>query len=286
MLAHAKAVTAPRAWAWKNVIPMTKDTDICDEHYRIAARMNLRLPPINGMDALPDDCPLCNKKNAIRKDQWHFLTCKKMRSNEVTARHDEVVNVLYRSALLMGIQAVREPVGLRSADGLCPDLQLVLPGRHIISDVVISHPLAPGKVKEGMSWTSTGAARVAQGEKHREYTKLAVANHAELLPFSVETYGGMAPDAIKLLSAMGDMGEEQLGMWPRHVVIRHLIGSVATAVQRGNAVTWLSGYSRALAALAQARGGGGEPVEKETRAVGSEFEEREEQEEELLLTEE
>ena len=111
-------------------------------------------------------------------------------------------------------------------------------------------------------------------------------NHAELLPFSVETYGGMAPDAIKLLSAMGDMGEEQLGMWPRHVVIRHLIGSVATAVQRGNAVTWLSGYSRALAAWAQERKERRETVEKQTRAVGSEFDEREEQEEELLLTEE
>ena len=34
------------------------------------------------------------------------------------------------------------------------------------------------------------------------------------------------------------------GMWPRHVVIRHLIGSVTTSVQRGNAVAWLSGYSR------------------------------------------
>ena len=102
----------------------------------------------------------------------------------------------------------------------------------------------------------------------------------------METYGGMAPDAIKLLSAMGDMGEEQLGMWPRHVVIRHLIGSVATAVQRGNAVTWLSGYSRALTALAQGRGEGGEPTQqKQTRAVGSEFEDTEEREEELRLTE-
>ena len=35
MLAHAKAVSAPRAWAWKNVVPMTQDTDMCDEHYRV-----------------------------------------------------------------------------------------------------------------------------------------------------------------------------------------------------------------------------------------------------------
>ena len=61
MLAHAKAVSAPRAWAWKNVIPTTPETDLSDEHYRIADRLSLRLPPIRGMKALPDDCPLCNK---------------------------------------------------------------------------------------------------------------------------------------------------------------------------------------------------------------------------------
>ena len=169
----------------------------------------------------------------------------------ISARHDEVVNVLYRSALLMGIQAQREPAGLHSTDGRCPDLQLVLPGRHIISDVVVTHPLAPSRVKNRTSWTTTGAARRSQNKKRTRYTKTAVDNNAELLPFAVETYDGMAPDAIKLLSAMGDMGEERLGMWPRHVVIRHLIGSVATAVQRGNAVAWLSGYSRSMAALAQ-----------------------------------
>jgi hypothetical protein len=86
--------------------------------------------------------------------------------------------------------------------------------------------------------------------------------------FSVETCGGMAHDAIKLLSAMGRMGDEQLGMWPRHVVIRHLVGSVATSVQRGNAVAWLSGYSRALAAMGERRSSG-EAWEEQERVVGN-----------------
>jgi hypothetical protein len=178
--------------------------------------------------------------------------------NEVNARHDEVVNMLYRSALLMGVQAVREPVGLHLDDGRCPDLQLVLPGRNIISDVCITHPLAPTKVRKRISWTTTGAARTSQTTKHRKYREVAARHHAELLPFCVETYGGMAPDAIKLLAAMGDMGEERLGVWPRHVVIQQLIGSVATSVQRGNAVAWLSAYSRALAAMGQKRTMAGE----------------------------
>ena len=88
-----------------------------------------------------------------------------------------------------------------------------------------------------------------QGRKHTRYRETAAPHHAELLPFCVETCGGMAPDAIKLLSAMGEMGDEMLCMWHRHVVIRHLVGSVAMVVQRENVVAWLSGYSRALAAM-------------------------------------
>jgi hypothetical protein len=214
--------------------------------------LSLRLPPISGMNALPDDCPLCNKRDAIRLDQWHFLTCVKVRAREVSGRHDEVLNVLYRTALMMGIQAVKEPAGLHSGDGRCPDLQLVLPGRNIISDVTVVHPLAPSRVKSGQSWTTTGTARMAQEAKRTKYGETA-ARHAELLPFSVETYGGMAPDAIKLLSAMGSMGDEQLGVWPRHVVIRYLVGAVATSVQWGNAVSWLAGYSRALAEVGRRR---------------------------------
>ena len=88
-------------------------------------------------------------------------------------------------------------------------------------------------------------------------------HHAELLPFCVETCGGMAPDAIKLLSAMGDMGEEGLGIWPRHVVVRHLMGSVATAVQRGTAVAWLSAYSRSLSVSAMAANSGHRQTRRE-----------------------
>ena len=153
----------------------------------------------------------------------------------------------------MGIQAVREPAGLHSGDGRCPDLHLVLPGRNIISDVCVTHPLAPSRVKNGQSWMTTGTARWAQARKHNKYRETAAQHRAELLPFSVETYGGMAPDAITLLAAMGSMGDEQLGVWPRHVVIRHLVGAVATSVQRGNAVTWLAGYSRALAEMGRRR---------------------------------
>ncbi len=51
---------------------------------------------------------------------------------------------------------------------------------------------------------------------------------------------------------MADASADQLVMWSRESVIRELLGSIAMAVQRGNAMTFLEGYDRTLhAALAK-----------------------------------
>ena len=38
-------------------------------------------------------------------------------------------------------------------------------------------------------------------------------------------------------------------MWPKQDIIRHVVGSVAIAVQRGSVMAYLEGYDRALCAL-------------------------------------
>ena len=55
-------------------------------------------------------------------------------------------------------------------------------------------------------------------------------------------------------------------MWSREDVIRELVGSVAIAVQRGGAMTYLEGYDKALHAMRAhrrhaAKGGVGEHEE-------------------------
>ena len=42
-------------------------------------------------------------------------------------------------------------------------------------------------------------------------------------------------------------------MWPKKDIIRHVVGSVAIAVQRGTAMAYLEGYDRALRALGQSK---------------------------------
>jgi hypothetical protein len=252
-LAHALAISARRAWAWKSVVPATPELHLTDVQYNLAARLNLGLPP-TATGALPDACPSCKAHNSLAADPWHFLICKKENRGEIEQRHNAVANAIYRTVLAVGGQAVREPKGLEAADGRRPDLRLVLGVQHIIVDVVVSHPLAPAYIKKDAS-RKLGVAKKCQLRKHRKYDTTAARHHAQMLAFSMETCGGMAPDAETLLHIVADAGEEQLGLWPKAAVLKQLTGAVSIAVQRGNAMSFLAGYTRAMALGAEGAAG-------------------------------
>jgi len=240
-LAHLHAISAPRAWSWKAVIPSTRELQLTDKEYQLAARHNLGL---SSGYAQPSACPNCSARRSLDADPWHFLSCAKEKHGEMNMRHDAVASALYRTVLAVGGQAVREPTGMAAADGRRPDLRIVVGGRHIIADVVITNPLAPSHVKKSQATLS--AARTFQQQKHRKYDTIAAQHGAHMLPFAVETTGGMAPDAVTLLHTIAQAGEEQLGLWPKEDVIEQLVSSVAVAVQKGNAMTYLAGYDRAM----------------------------------------
>jgi hypothetical protein len=68
---------------------------------------------------------------------------------------------------------------------------------------------------------------------------------------------------VTLLKELSRAGEEHLGLWPRDVIVRQLLGSVAVAVQKGNAMTVLSGYSKAVT-MARGKAGAESTQEGET----------------------
>ena len=71
---------------------------------------------------------------------------------------------------------------------------------------------------------------------------------AELLPFSVATYGGLADDAMKLVQALGEEGEEAMGAWSKEEIIRYTLSVTAAAIQRGNTRVMLAGRMQSLKA--------------------------------------
>jgi len=211
----------------------------------VAARLNLGMAPV-AAGALPDACPSCKTHNSLAADPWHFMTCKKENKGEVEQRHNAVVDAIYRTVLAVGGQAIREPKSLESADGRRPDLRLHLGVQQVLVDVVVSHPLTPAYIRTD-ACKRLGVAKMRQQSKHLKYDRTAAKHHAQMLAFSMETCGGMAPDAETLLHIVADAGEEQLGLWPKAAVMKQLTGAVSIAVQRGNAMSFLAGHARAIA---------------------------------------
>ena len=135
----------------------------------------------------------------------------------------------------------REVKGLNPDNNQRPDVQIVFPGRMILTDVAVSHTLTAYHI--GHASSSAGKKQYA---KDKKYADVAARLGAELLNFSVESSGGMASSAVRLVKVIGEEGERwSAGTWNSGLVERELLASVAVAVQRGNALSMLCGLTRA-----------------------------------------
>ena len=244
-LARLTAITAPMAAMWKSTAPIHDNSHLTlpDPHYRLAARMNLGLQPFH--NKLPSVCPSCIKHKALAKDSWHFLSCNHWKRRQVTVRHDAVVNALWSYVNTIGGMAMREPGGLVMEDKRRPDLLLTFPGQQILTDVVVSHPLCPTHRLRACS-KHAAVAEFANTRKLEKYVTTAATQHARLLPFSVETTGGMARGAIELLEQVSLACRDTLTVWPHWQIEMEMQKAVAVAVQKGNAMIMLAGYNAAV----------------------------------------
>ena len=233
--AHHKAVTAKGAWNWKLATP-GPHLRLSDVEYTIAARLNLGLQPFpaRAMATLPEHCPLCVHRHtgaavSLTDDPWHFLVCTSLVRGELSRRHDAVVDAVSRVAWIVGAQVKKEVESLDPDSLKRPDLQILKSG------------------------TTAPRQENGRGIKNKKYAGIASRIGAELLNMSIDTSGGLASDAVRLVDASGEEGERwSLGTWAGAEIRRQLLGAIAVAVQRGNALAMLTGYTRATAA-AQAR---------------------------------
>jgi hypothetical protein len=85
-----------------------------------------------------------------------------------------------------------------------------------------------------------------EGKKRRKYAAIAKRHDAELIPFAVETCGGLGPDAIALLDVISGAASEHLSLWSQEDAAKEVLNSAAIAVQKGNAMTILGAHAAAL----------------------------------------
>ena len=159
------------------------------------------------------------------------------------SRHNAVVDALYRAVLLTGGQAKREASGMQADSLLRPDMRIVYPGQHVLTDIAVTHSLGyRGRLSAG---SQLSAAKKVQREKRDKYAAIAARHDAEFLPFVAETCGGLAPDAVELLDVISSAAAEHLSLWSRQDAAKELLDSVSIAIQKGNAMTVLGAHAAA-----------------------------------------
>ena len=114
----------------------------------------------------------------MANDRRPYLVCKTQNKREIDTRHNAVKDALYRAVLLTGGQAVREVTGLQRKSKLRPDLQIVYPGRHVLTDVAVVHPLGVYGCERPAN--STATAKKMATAKRTKYAAIASRHDAEL----------------------------------------------------------------------------------------------------------
>jgi len=191
-LAHINSIVAPHAADWKTAIPTSSTLTIKTSEYQLAARLNLGLDPSTYQT---QDCHLCHPENNNRlaTDKYHHLSCRALKSRELTDRHNAIIRVLQRFFHYAGAMTRIEPASLTGASRVRPDLSVVIPGHHYLIDVRVTHPLCPCHVSAACI-KPLGATFSAEQEKRKKYDQLAQGLKAEFVPFVVESLGGITAD--------------------------------------------------------------------------------------------
>jgi len=247
-LARLLGVTAPGASDWLTTDPSSPALSMSNIQYQISSKIRLGLPPL----PLPSDCASCHTQDACALDPLHPLVCIGQKGTKITHRHDGATDALHVSTIHAGGLSYKEPRDLSgNGNHTRPDLQLVLNGRQLLVDVTIRHPACKTNIMHGSARQQLAAAHKGEAEKKAKYASMAKTQQAEFLPFAVETYGGLGKAARKLRKRIASSAEEGPQMLSEKEVMRELRGSVAIAVQKGNANIILAEYHRAMSAAAR-----------------------------------
>ena len=147
------------------------------------------------MEQLPTHCLLCAHRHTgeplpLRDDPWHWLVCSDLANGELRRRHDTVADAIGRVAWQVGAQVQREVEGLNPNTNQRPDVQIVFPGRILLTDVAVSHTLIANHIARYES-----SILKMQGIKDKKYAGVGSRLGAELMNFSIESNGGMGGDA-------------------------------------------------------------------------------------------
>ncbi|KAJ0542228.1 putative reverse transcriptase domain, exostosin [Helianthus annuus] len=225
-----ECLRAPHAQDFLSVVPIEGLGQCMSAvEYRAILKYRLMVP----LFPVDDPCPVC-RKSCLDTFGEHAIHCKELPGFKY--RHDLVRDVLYDVLKRAGISAKKEaPVNfltdpLEGRSTLRPADILVFGwegGKHACVDLTGVSPLVGLKdhgFVAGQAITKAEAAKVAKHEK------ACIENQHVFTPFAFDTFGALAPDAVRFLKRV----QQVVSSNTAHVKGQNFVFSrVGFAIQKG-----------------------------------------------------
>ena len=233
-VARLTGIKAKLAGTWLTTLPSSPQFQLRDNHFKVAARLRLGLPP-------QDDLPRrCRCDYLLTQDPLHFLNCTLLKP-AVTFRHDVIVRILAMLARKAGGACYVEP---RFYVGIRPDIHIMFPTTKILVDVTVVHPSRPTFAPR--SHVPLFAALARERDKTTKFKELSQREQAQFVPFALESFGAWGRGATKLISDIASLALESKSVAMTCEDVRgEMIRTIAIALQAGNAHVLLNGCMRA-----------------------------------------
>jgi hypothetical protein len=229
-IARLTGARSKLAGAWLTTLPVSRDHTLSDNHFRMAARLRLGLPP---QDDLPRQCAC---QAVLREDPLHFFSCKKLKQSAMTMRHDLIVRILSRFVQRAGGSCYVEP---KFYAGKRPDIHIYFPSSRTMVDVSVIHPGAASFARQ--AHVPLSAAHSRERDKVSKYRQVAHSESASFVPFVLETFG-VWYQALKFVTDVSSLARENLSLAQSEPDFRgSMVRCLAIALQVGNAHVALSG---------------------------------------------
>ena len=234
-----------------------------DERWRLAMRHRLGLVPYDELQS--ESCLACCRGRRsvaeFRQDPDHFHACTQETRRSVNDRHNRIVYAVSAIAAAAGFRLQIEPpfpwVQPRSADHSRShdtksgdrehgDLLLTRANQRILIDVSVTRPTAASirSAHRDVATTPLVAAAVVEKKKHNLYDAKCRHHGWTLVPFVMETYGGMGKEALKLLGTLSHAAINLKPLLAPHEFFSDACNAVSVALQSGNADVASAGCGR------------------------------------------
>ena len=258
--------------AWLTVLPTEPSYCMTNDSFRLALRHRLGIVPYNCLYGQQCRTMNCTSTSATGEpmsfdfDPDHFHSCSAHRRAHLTVRHNNLVHTLMRLARSVGFYAAHEPnhhqrpstVSLKNMDDKDSegpggwndhaDILLVKHDRRLYIDVSVTRPTTRSTMNSAshaILTTPLYSCRARATEKHTRYDAIAMLNGYQMIPFCLETYGGIASEAMTLLRTLASHAHDS-SEFSQRTFLTHSIQCLSVGLQSGNAFVAEAGMQQHL----------------------------------------